>query len=259
MKILTVCVISALALTTAAGALAAEANKAVVNRDWTDTVAPAQQQAYEAGLKAYNQCLHEHGLKYSQVTVTHETGDTYKYSTVTGPYTWADFDAMDVAAKPCDATWRAQSNPHLQSETSVFMVDQPELSHMPTGWEKQAPPAFLDIIYETLKPGHDASEAFTMTVKKIAAAAAKSQWPYYFRVMRVQGGGEGSPDYVLVLPQKNWADYGAEASPSLWKMVEGVYGKDDAAALRKSFNDAVEHQSSHVDRTNMDLSYIAGK
>ncbi|WP_449428274.1 hypothetical protein [Rhodanobacter umsongensis] len=259
MKILTICVMSALALTTASGALAAEADKAVVNRDWTDSVAPAQQQAYEAGLKAYNQCLRDHGVKYNQATVTHETGDTYKYSTVTGPYTWADFDAMDAATKPCDATWRTQSNPHLLNETSVFMVDQPELSHMPAGWEKQAPPVFLDIIYETLKPGHEASEAFTATVKKIAAAAAKSQWPYYFRVMQVQGGDEGSPDYVLALPQKSWADYGTEASPSLWKMVEGVYGKEDTGAMRRSLNDAVQHSSSHVDRYSADLSYVPGK
>ena len=259
MKILTICVMSALALTTASGALAAEADKAVVNRDWTDSVAPALQQAYEAGLKAYNQCLRDHGVKYNQATVTHETGDTYKYSTVTGPYTWADFDAMDAATKPCDATWRTQSNPHLLNETSVFMVDQPELSHMPAGWEKQAPPVFLDIIYETLKPGHEASEAFTATVKKIAAAAAKSQWPYYFRVMQVQGGDEGSPDYVLALPQKSWADYGTEASPSLWKMVEGVYGKEDTAAMRRSLNDTVQHQSSHIDRYSADLSYFPSK
>lgn len=259
MKILTFCVMSALALTAASSALAADANKAVVNRDWTDIVAPAQQEAYEAGLKAYNRCLREHGFKYSQYTVTHETGDTYKYSTVTGPYTWAAFDAMDAAAKPCDATWRAQSNPHLTSETSIFMVDQPELSHMPAGWEKQAQPAFLDVIYEKLKPGHDASEAFIAAVKKIAAAAAKSQWPYYFRMMKVDGGDEGSPDYVLVLPQKSWADYGAETNPPVWKMVEGVYGKDDTAALRKSLNDALEHSSSHVDRYSADLSYVAGK
>ena len=259
MKILTICVMSALALTTASGALAAEADKAVVNRDWTDSVAPAQQQAYEAGLKAYNQCLRDHGVKYNQATVTHETGDTYKYSTVTGPYTWADFDAMDAATKPCDTTWRTQSNPHLLSETSVFMVDQPELSHMPAGWEKQAPPALINVIYETLKPGHDASEAFIAVIKKIAAAAEKSKWPYYFRVMKVDGGDEGSPDYLVVLPEKSWADYGADASPSLWKMVEGVYGKDDTAALRKSLNDAVQHSSSHIDRSNADLSYIPGK
>lgn len=259
MKILTICVMSALALTAASSVLAADADKAVVNRDWTDSVAPAQQQAYEAGQKAFNQCMREHGVKFNLMAVTHETGDTYKYSYVTGPYTWADFDAMDVATKPCDATWRAQGNPHLQSEISVFMVDQPELSHMPAGWEKQAQPAFIDVIYETLKPGHEANEAFTATVKKMAAAAAKSHWPYYFRTMQVQGGDEGAPDYVVVLPQKSWADYGAEASPSLWKMVESVYGKEDTAAMRKSLNDAVQHSSSHVDRYSADLSYIPGK
>ena len=259
MKILTICVMSALALTAASSVLAAEANKAVVNRDWTDSVEPAQQQAYEAGQKAFNQCMREHGVKFNLLAVTHETGDTYEYSYVTGPYTWADFDAMDVATKPCDATWRAQGNPHLKGETSAFMVDKPDMSHMPAGWDKQPPPVFLDIISETLKPGHDADAAFTAAVKKIAAAAEKSQWPYYFRVLQVRGGDDGAPDYLLVLPQKSWADYGAEANPSLWKMVEGVYGKADTDALRKSLNDSVKDSSSHVDRYDADLSYLPGK
>jgi hypothetical protein len=260
MKILTFCVMSALALTAASSAFAADANKVAVTRDFTDTVEPAQQQAYEAGVKAYNQCLRDHGVKYDEYTVTHETGDdTYKYSSDIGPYIWADFDALDAAAKPCSATWHTKANPYLKSESSVFMVDQSDMSHMPADWEKQAPPALLNVIYYTLKPGHEAMTAFTDAAKKIAAAAAKSKWPYYFRALQVRGGDAGAPDYVLVIPEKSWADYGTEPSPSLWKMVESAYGKADTAALRKSLNDSIKDSSSHVDRYSADLSYIAGK
>ena len=47
MKILTSCMVSALALSAVTSAYAADANKAVVTRDWSDTVAPADQNAYE--------------------------------------------------------------------------------------------------------------------------------------------------------------------------------------------------------------------
>ena len=77
MKVLTVCVVAALAATAVGSAFAADPDKAVVMRDYTDTVAPAHQQAYEAGLKAYNQCLREHHVKFSEPTVTHETGKSH--------------------------------------------------------------------------------------------------------------------------------------------------------------------------------------
>jgi hypothetical protein len=259
MKILSVCVAAALAIPAVSSALAAEPGKAVVTRVFSDTVAPAEQQAYETGEKAWNQCLHDHGVKFNVQALVHETGNTYMYSYTVGPYAWADFDEMTTAMKSCDATWRSQGNPHLKGETSEFVVDQPEMSHMPMGWQNQAPSALLDVMFFTLKHGRDAHDAFVAAAKKIAAAAEKAKWPYYFRFLEVQGGDEGSPDYILVMPNKSWAEYGEEADPSLWKMVGGVYGKAETNALRKSVNDAIDHTSEHVDRYNADLSYIAGK
>jgi hypothetical protein len=259
MKILTVCVIAALAASAVGNAQAADAGKAVVSRDYTDTVAPANQQAYEAGVKAFNQCLREHGSKYSWTAWVHETGDVYSYSYVAGPYSWADFDTMRDAGKACDATWRTQANPHLKGESSAFMVDQPAMSHMPADWARQAPPALIDVVYFTLKPGHGPHKAFKDAVKKITVAAVKSKSTLYYRTLEVMAGGEGAPDYILVVPNKSWADYGASSDPSVWKFVENVYGKAESAAIHNSLNDAIDKSSEHVDRYNADLSYIAGK
>ena len=259
MKILASCLVSALALSAVTSTQAAEANNAVANRVFTDTVAPADQQAYEAGVKAFNRCLREHGSKYSWAAWVHETGDVYSYSYVVGPYAWADFDAMREVGKACDATWRTQGNPHLKGEMSAFMVDQPDMSHMPEDWAKQEPPALISVTYFTLKHGHEANEAFTSAAKKFAAAADKAKWPYYYRVAQVLGAGDGAPDYAIVSPNKSWAEYGMEANPSFWKMIEGVYGKAEADALRKSVNDATDKISEHVDSYSADLSYIAGK
>jgi hypothetical protein len=259
MKVLTVCVVAALAATAVGSAFAADPDKAVVMRDYTDTVAPANQQAYEAGLKAYNQCLREHHVKFSEPTVTHETGNDYMYSTDVGPITWADLDTLDTQAKTCDATWRAQGNPHLDGETSAFMVIQTDMSYLPPNRKMQEPPSILHVIDYTLKPGHDASMAFTEAVKKITAAAAKSKWPYYWSTMRIEGGGDGAPDFLLVIRSKNWADVGMEPNPALWKMVAGVYGQTDADAIRKSLNDSIAKAPDHFDKYNADLSYTAGK
>lgn len=259
MKVLTVCVMAALAAGTVGSALAADSSKAVVWRDFTDTVTPANQQAYEAGLKAYNQCLAEHHVKFSEPTVTHETGNDYVYSTDIGPLAWADLDTLDAEAKACDATWRAQTNPHLKGETSAFMVLQPDMSNLPAGWQTKAAPPILHVIDYTLKPGHDAGMAFTDAVKKIAAAAVKAKWPYYWMTAQIDGGGDGAPDYILVIRSKNWADVGTEPNPALWKMVAGVYGQANADAIRKSLSDSIAKASDHYDRYNADLSYTAGK
>jgi hypothetical protein len=249
---------SVVALLCITGVHAAEMGKANVIRDYTDTVAPADQQAYEAGVKSYNQCLSQHGFKYTWTALLHETGDTYQYSYISAPSTWESFDAMHTTGKACDQTWRTEVNPHLKSEMSAFLVRTPELTYMPDGMPMTS--AFTEVTYFKLKPGHDASEAFTDVARKIAAAAEKSKWSEHFMIAKVKDGGQGSPDFIVVSFSKSWADLGEDANPSLWKMVENVYGKPDAAALRKSLNDAVQEVSSHVDSYSAELTYQpAGK
>lgn len=255
MKSLTLCVLSALTLGASASAYAADANKAVVGVDYTDTVAPAELHAYEAGVKAYNQCLREHGVKYSVYAASHETGrNTYTFSYDTGPYTWADQDASIARSKPCNTVFAAQVNPHLQAESSSFSVLQRDMSHLP-----RAPLPLDHMINYTLNPGRAAHEAFTNAMKKITTAAAKTHWPYYYEMDAIEGGGEGAPDYQLDIPLKDYAQNGLEPNPSLWKMVASAYGQADADALRKSLDGAIKSSSDHFDRYNADLSYIAGK
>ncbi|MGH8128324.1 MAG: hypothetical protein ACRETC_08155 [Gammaproteobacteria bacterium] len=241
------------ALLCVTAAQAASMDKSNVVRDYTDTVAPAEQQAYEAGIKNYNQCLSQHGFKFAWTAWSHVTGNTYMYSYDSDPATWADFDAMHTAGKACDSVWESDVNPHLMSETSAYMAAMPGMSYMPKGWRPGS--GLVDVNYFTLKNGRAANEAFTNGIKKIYAAAAKTHWSGYSITSQVVGGGPGAPDYVLVIPAKNWADYGAAPNPSLWKMVANVYGKKKAAEIRKSINDAIKSSSEHMDRYNADLTY----
>lgn len=245
----------ALALLSGAAVQAAEKPATTVVRDYTDIVAPADQQAYETGMRNFNQCLHQHGFKYTWTAWVHETGDTYSYSYTSDPVPWSSFDAMDAANKACEASIRSSVNPHLKSETSAFMQPMAELSHLPAA--KDPAPKLIEVTLFTLKPGHDASEAFLANAKKIAAAAAKSNWPYYYQIARIIDAGDGAPDFILVSQSKSWAELGADPNPDVWKMVEGVYGKADAAAIRKAIGESIKDESSHVDSYNAELTYTA--
>ena len=250
--------LAAIALCGIVSAKAAGMEKASVYRVYNDTVTPAAQQAYENAVKTYNKCLAAHGSKTTWTAWLHETGDTYTYSYISGPATWANFDAMRAADKACDASWRENANPHLKSEISEFVERMPELSHMNGDGEKTD--ALMEVTFYTLKGGHEVAQSFRDAVKKITAAAEKSGWPGNYMTLKVVDGGQGVPDYIVASYSKNWADFGKENDQPFWKMVEGVYGKSEADALLKSLNDDIKEMSSHIDRRSAELTYTpAGK
>jgi hypothetical protein len=247
------CVVSALGLFGIASVQAADTKQASVTRVYTDSVAPPDQAAYESGVKSYNKCLAEHGYKYAWTAWLHETGDTYQYSYVSPPVGWDAFDTMLTQGKACVAAWHSDANPHLKGETSAFMKVMPELSHMTKDMGAAAP--LMEVTFFKLKPGHEASQAFTDAVKKIGAAAEQSGWANHYMMSQVMDGDRGAPDYILVSYSTSWADFGKKGDKPLWTMVEGAYGKAAAAAMRKSLNGAIQAVSSHVDSRSADLTY----
>lgn len=257
MKIMKSCAVAVFAAVVSVGGHAAEAEKANVSWVFNDIVAPAEQAAYEAAIKSFNKCLGQHGSKYGWVAYTHETGDTYKYSYVAGNLSWAEIDTMRATTKDCQSTWRNEGNAHLRSETSVFLVVQPELSRMPSMKDPQ--PALVSVTYFSLKGTYGSDEAFTDGLKKIVAGADKTKWSGHFVVYKVRGGDKGAPDYILASPYKNFADYGAGFNPPVWKMLEAANGKADADAVRKQINDAIEDASSHVNGYSAELTYTPSK
>ncbi|MDE2197147.1 MAG: hypothetical protein KGJ56_08160 [Gammaproteobacteria bacterium] len=254
MKSMKLWLVPAIAVLCVSGVQAAETETASVIRDYTDTVAPAEQQAYEAGIKSYNQCLSQHGFKYAWTAWVHETGNVYEYSYVSDPGTWGSFDDMQTAGQACDQTFRTDVNPHLLSETSAFFVGMPEISYMPES--KMGTPALIGVRYFKLKPGH--RDAFMKAAKKINAAAKKAKAGNFHMFGEVVYGGSGAPDLILVLPMNSWAELGQDLGQP-WKMLESVYGQKMAAVLHKQILDSIEATSVHVDRYNAGLSYTPPK
>lgn len=258
MKTLVTCMAAALAIST--GTHAADANRALVTIEYTDTVAPAEMQAYEAGIKAYVKCLREHRVTFNEYAVSHATGqDTYQVSFEREPMTWAKRDELGGEYRPCKPIFNTQVDPHLYSESAAVLMEQPTMSHVAFSAMHQVPPQVLHVFNYTLKSGPAAQAAFAAAMKKIATAAAKTKWPYYWDMVAIEGGGEGAPDYQLVIGSKDWAEAGAEPDLSLWKMVAKAYGQSEADAIRESLDGAIERISDHFDRYSAELSYIAGK
>jgi hypothetical protein len=243
-----------LAQAVAAGAAqAADTNPTSLSYDIEDTVAPAEQAAYEAGVKSYNQCLSAHGFKFAVPALEHVTGNTYVYSYVVILPNWAGLDTNHAMAGVCDSAFAAEVNPHLLSETAAVTTVKPGFSHYPDNMAPMTP--LTEVISFTLKPGMAAYDAFTSGVKAIYAAAAKSNWPYYSELDEMNYAGPGAPDFQLIIPARSWAEIGTPDSPSVWKMLANVYGQRKADAIHKSIDDAIASSEAHVDRYDPSLSY----
>lgn len=234
---------------------AADPGPTLVSREYTDVVAPAEQAAYEAGIKAYNQCLREHDFKYSWTAWVHETGDTFSYSYTTDPLPWAAFDAMHAAAQACDPVLRSSVNPHLKSEMSGFTQMHPELSHLSEGWRANEP--FVEVNNIKLKPGHEPTGTFVDVMQKVTAAAEKTRWNYQYTISDVRDTDSNTPNFILAISSESWAELGKEPETPMWAMVATVYGKDTALAMRKSLNDALDYETNYIKSYSAELSYKA--
>lgn len=238
---------------TAGPVQAADTNPASLSFDIEDTVAPAQQAAYEAGVKTYNQCLSQHGFKFAVPALAHVTGNTYVYSYVVILPNWAALDTNHTMSAVCDSAFELDVNPHLLSETADVSTVMPGFSHYPNDMPAITP--LTEVISFTLKPGMAAYDAFTKGVKAIYAAEAKSNWPYYSELDAMNYAGPGAPDFQLIIPARSWAEIGTPESPSVWKMLANVYGQRKADEIHKSIDDAIASSEEHVDRYAPSLSY----
>lgn len=260
MKIMTACAVATLGAYGITRAYAASGPQPLVTIDYTDTIAPAEMQAYVEGIEAYTRCLLEHGVQFDEYAVGHQTGrNTYEISYYREPMTWAQRDEVGSESTPCKATFNTKVNPHLESESAAVMLEKPEMSYRPAGERSHSPPLILHIINYTLKPGPAANAAFSEAIRKIAAAADRTRWPYHWDAVAIEGGGDNAPDYQLAFGGRNWADVATESNSALWKMVARAYGQAEADAVRKSLDDSIAKVSDRFDKYNAKLSYIADR
>ncbi len=240
-----------LALTAAAGAAQA-ADSGTVSRMWMAEVTPAQDQAFREGMKTYVQCLHQHGFKQTVWAWSAATGDVGRYAFEVDAKTWAGLDITDPADKDCDPVFNASVMPHTATWTSWVTERMPKLSHLTS--DRKDMPALAYVYSVRIKPGH--GPALMEALEKYADAARDSKWPGQWFVRQNSGGGHGASDFTLIWPNASWAEIGADSNPTLKAMMEKAYGKEQAAAIRKQFMDAIAEQWDGVWRASKELSYF---
>jgi hypothetical protein len=226
-----------------------------VTRVYVVQVPAAQDQAFNAGVKSWEKCLRSHGNRQVTYAYDAQTGDLSRYLFLNPYRDWAAMDAQNPADNPCRGTFRSAVLPHVGHAFSEVAVLSANESYMPGGDPDPAP--IMWVAAFRVKFGQMA--LFNDTMAKIATAAAKIHWAAHYDGWDIEGSGQGGEDFVLVWPNKSWADVGEDPTPSMKDMMYRVYGETAAQAIRQNFNAAVAEFWAEGWRYDKDLSLIPAK
>lgn len=235
--------------------VAQAAGAAPVTRVYVLVVPPPQNVAFSDGIKTWEKCLRDNGDKQAVIAYGAETGDLDRYLFLQEYGAWAAMDAHDPSDKTCAPVFRGAVFPHLTRGFSEVAELNAKDSYMPGGDADPPPMMWVDAF--RIKRGQ--TQAFHDAVAKFTAAAAKTHWPQHFAGYDINGSGQGGEDFVVVWPNKSWADIGQEPKPSVKQLMESVYGKRAAAANHKKFLATFAEEWSDVWTYDKELSFTPGK
>jgi hypothetical protein len=243
------------ALLATAFALAQTASAAPVTRVFVIEVPPAQDHAFNQGLKRYEQCLHRHGASHEMAAYDAATGDTDRYLFLEPHSAWAGMDSHDPAGKACHALFDSAVLPHFSQSASEIAELNAKDTYMPGGEADPTPIMWVEAY--RIKVGQQ--QNFRDALAKVAAAAARAHWEGHFEGWDIDGAGQGGEDFVLVWPNKSWADVGSDPSPSIKDLMDSAYGNAAADANHQKFLGAIAEAWSDAWSYDKELSFIPGK
>jgi hypothetical protein len=235
---------------TASVGLAQAADSMAVTRVYVVTVPAAQDHAFNVGVKAWEKCLKDHGAKRATIAYDAETGDMSRYLFLSEYSTWAGMDAHEAAGKACMGTFGTAVLPHVGATFSEVAMLNAKASYLAGGDTEPAPMVWVDAY--RIKAGQ--GPAFHEGLRQFAAGAAKTQWQGHFAGYDVAGSGQGGEDFVIVWPNKSWADSGQDPSPSADNMMAKVYGMAAAESMHQQFLASIAEHWSDAWSYDKDLS-----
>ena len=203
-------IIGAALLLAAAVGLAQAAAAGPVTRVFVVEVPPAQDHAFNQGMKSYEKCLRDHGATHATYVYDAETGNVDRYLFMEDYSAWGGMDTHDPADKACHALFDAAVLPHISQAFSEVAELNAKDTYMPGGDPDPAPIVWVDAY--RIKVGQAGN--FRDALGMLAAAADKAHWEGHFAGYDINGAGQGGEDFVLVWPNKSWADVGQDPSPS---------------------------------------------
>jgi len=173
-----------------------------------------------------------------------------QYFVRTGRHEWKDFDAHSELDAKDGANFEATAGKHTKSTTSWFDRTHRNLSRIDEGG---GPYKILEYTRVVVKPSE--APQFLNAVSKFHAAFEKTDSPARFVTAQTESGGRTS-NFVFVWLHKDWASL--EQDPmAIPKMMEEVYGRQEADAIFDEFWNSVEDMESFILRHRPELSYDA--
>lgn len=248
--------VTVLGLILASGLVVAQAaDSGGVIRDYQVIVPPPRDHAFREGMKHWERCLRDHGSSQTIYAYDAETGNQSRYAFVVPHSSWAELGQHTAAGKACQDTFDRSVAPHVTGVVSVIRQADPKASYDPDN--SPATTALWWVEDYRIKPGK--YRQFLGIAHAFAAAAAKTSWQVHFKGYEVIGGGEGSPQFMLVFPNKSWAEAGMKPNPSTRKMMNSVYGKTAAAALSHNLHRLIRDDWGSLWSYDKDLSWLPAK
>jgi hypothetical protein len=232
--------------------LAQAAAAGPVTRVFVVEVPPAQDHAFNQGMKSWEKCLRAHGDSHTMYAYDSETGDTDRYLFLEPHRAWGDMDTHVPAGKACHPLFDSAVLPHFSQSFSEIAEPNAKDTYMPGGDSDPTPIMWVEAYRLKVGRGDEFRDALGM----FAAAAAKAHWGGHFAGWDIDGAGQGGEDFVLVWPNKSWADVGTDPSPSAKDLMDSTYGKAAAAANHEKFLGAIAEYWSDAWSYDKDLSFI---
>lgn len=225
-----------------------------VTRVYVLTVPPAQDYSFRQGIKTWEKCMGHHGYARELLAYDAETGDQTRYAFLLPFPSWGAMDQHSPAAKACGGTFSNAISPHFSGAYSEIDQPAPKQSYDPANEMSSSPMVWVSAY--RVKPGM--MRQFKGALAKFAAAAAKTHWDGHFAGYDALGSGQGGDNFLMIWPNKSWADIGTDTSPSAMKMMHQVYGKT-ADDIYKQYTAAIAEDWSDIWRLDKGLTYTPGK
>lgn len=176
--------------------------------------------------------------------------DTGKFIIRTGGHEWADWDEhSDFEAKDF-ANYYENAAKHTESYSVTFDRIHWNLSRV---GDAADPYNLIQLTEVKVKPEKVAD--FLVAVGKYHAAFEKTDSPNRYVTVSIESGGRVG-DFMFVGLHEGYA--GLEEDPmAMAKMMEEVYGRQEAQAINEDFQECVESMQSYMAILREDLTYRA--
>lgn len=227
-----------------------------VTKIYVIEVPPAMNGAFREGVQTWEKCLEAHEAAFALHAYDAESGDLSRYAFLEAHRSWGGLDTHDPASKACDATFQEDVVPHFTAGYAEFAQPTAKISYT-AGDDPGSPAPLVWVDAFRFKPGH--IRDYIAYATKFAAAAAKMHFNQPYEGYEVFGSGHGGENLLLVGSGKTWAEIGADPVPDPDKMMEEVYGKKAADALREEATASIAQHWADAWSYDKELTYLPKK